>query len=578
MIKMKNKKGFISTSIVYAFFLVFILLMIATIMSFANKRFLIKKIESDCEYPGEDIVISCQETDSLSDCLFIAEYIESRNLKQKKEEEGLTAAEQKQYNAIRNVSASSIDLSLSKDEIISQIKKQIIQKRVLNTEVVDPNYEIGMFQYFDDDGNTYYYKGAEDDNFVLFADKLWSIVRINGDGSIRLVYQGEWDEINSLGDINTKKIYLKNSSYIDMDQNGDKTSNDARHYNVNNTGEAIGNWDNFMYAFNQNLIAEYCANENTQISNSLKSFIENKSCSLLENYGDAKLQKTLKYGNSSYTGSDRLYNAGFMSNSKNAWGSTQAKLSNSAPSTIMNILIAWYKSNIADYEDFINTNALFCANKDVVLEDGSDYFLDDEYCYCYGNTIGNEGWKNNIVKLEDGLFNYCSNTVGTGQCANYNYGNGLQLNYHLNSSKTITRGGASLTCLDLNNSSFSVNKNGATKIESPIGLLTASEINLAAGAYREENTNFYLDANYNYWTGDLAFGNNNTAYDLNTYYFAYIGNKNAADSTLNTKNHVLDVLGDKNHVAHIKPVVNLNAEVKYKSGNGTIETPYEIEV
>ena len=38
---MKNRKGFISTSIIYSFFLVFILLMIASIMSYANKRFLI---------------------------------------------------------------------------------------------------------------------------------------------------------------------------------------------------------------------------------------------------------------------------------------------------------------------------------------------------------------------------------------------------------------------------------------------------------------------------------------------------------------------------------------------------------
>ena len=39
----------------------------------------------------------------------------------------------------------------------------------------------------DDYGTSYYYYGAVTDNYVSFANKLWRIVRINGDGSIRLV-------------------------------------------------------------------------------------------------------------------------------------------------------------------------------------------------------------------------------------------------------------------------------------------------------------------------------------------------------------------------------------------------------
>ena len=39
----------------------------------------------------------------------------------------------------------------------------------------------------DDYGTSYYYRGNVLDNYVTFADKTWRIVRINGDGSIRLV-------------------------------------------------------------------------------------------------------------------------------------------------------------------------------------------------------------------------------------------------------------------------------------------------------------------------------------------------------------------------------------------------------
>ncbi|MCM1053017.1 MAG: hypothetical protein NC483_03500 [Ruminococcus sp.] len=42
----------------------------------------------------------------------------------------------------------------------------------------------------DDDGKTYYYAGNPTDNWVLFGDYYWRIIRINGNGSIRMIYQG----------------------------------------------------------------------------------------------------------------------------------------------------------------------------------------------------------------------------------------------------------------------------------------------------------------------------------------------------------------------------------------------------
>ena len=39
-------------------------------------------------------------------------------------------------------------------------------------------------------GYSYYWRGAVTNNYVKFANKCWRIVRINGDGSIRLIYDG----------------------------------------------------------------------------------------------------------------------------------------------------------------------------------------------------------------------------------------------------------------------------------------------------------------------------------------------------------------------------------------------------
>ena len=48
----------------------------------------------------------------------------------------------------------------------------------------------GIYQSTDDYGTTYYYRGSVKNNNVYFAGFYWQIVRINGDGSIRLIYNG----------------------------------------------------------------------------------------------------------------------------------------------------------------------------------------------------------------------------------------------------------------------------------------------------------------------------------------------------------------------------------------------------
>ncbi len=58
-----------------------------------------------------------------------------------------------------------------------------------NTETTeeDKTNQSGLYQSYDDDGDTYYFRGAVTDNYVEFAEKTWRILRINGDGTIRLI-------------------------------------------------------------------------------------------------------------------------------------------------------------------------------------------------------------------------------------------------------------------------------------------------------------------------------------------------------------------------------------------------------
>ena len=51
----------------------------------------------------------------------------------------------------------------------------------------------------DDYGTSYYFRGNVTNNYVKFAGFYWRILRINGDGSIRMIYVGNANEIDSSG-------------------------------------------------------------------------------------------------------------------------------------------------------------------------------------------------------------------------------------------------------------------------------------------------------------------------------------------------------------------------------------------
>ena len=52
------------------------------------------------------------------------------------------------------------------------------------------SHEKGIFETTDDDGPSYYYRGSVENNYVYFAGYYWRIIRINGNGSIRMIYDG----------------------------------------------------------------------------------------------------------------------------------------------------------------------------------------------------------------------------------------------------------------------------------------------------------------------------------------------------------------------------------------------------
>ena len=49
---------------------------------------------------------------------------------------------------------------------------------------------VGIYRMEDDLGTSYYFRGDVENNYVNFAGYIWRIIRINGDGTVRMIYSG----------------------------------------------------------------------------------------------------------------------------------------------------------------------------------------------------------------------------------------------------------------------------------------------------------------------------------------------------------------------------------------------------
>ena len=81
----------------------------------------------------------------------------------------------------------------SYDKKLPTLSDAILANNPVNETTPDFNTtattDEGLFKGMDADGDTYYFRGAVEDNYVKIGDidMLWRIVRINGDGTIRLI-------------------------------------------------------------------------------------------------------------------------------------------------------------------------------------------------------------------------------------------------------------------------------------------------------------------------------------------------------------------------------------------------------
>ena len=125
----------------------------------------------------------------------------------------------------------------------------------------------GIYVSEDDFGTSYYFRGAVENNYVSFANYYWRIIRINGDGSIRMIYAGTSPHENGYNDYDTGDTRIGrsayNSSYNDnayvgyMYGTAGSTTYDATHSNTNDS--TIKSYIDTWYQNNLNSYSQYIA-------------------------------------------------------------------------------------------------------------------------------------------------------------------------------------------------------------------------------------------------------------------------------------------------------------------------------
>ena len=164
----------------------------------------------------------------------------------------------------------SFELELQKSDQNDSIFSQVILNN--NSVEKEPKTKVaealsvteeGLIADVDDNGNTYYFRGSSTKNYVTFADKTWRIVRINGNGTVKLVLDSA---------VSSTSFYKEGTT--DRLENVKKITN----LPVNNAlkdwyNENLKDYDDYIYTYN------FCVDttkEEGNLSNYLRVNLVNK--------------------------------------------------------------------------------------------------------------------------------------------------------------------------------------------------------------------------------------------------------------------------------------------------------------
>ena len=90
-----------------------------------------------------------------------------------------------------------VEITSAKAPTVSNLAETILAKNEVKTPITTPGAAIStasealLASEEDDYGTSYYFRGAVTNNYVEFANKCWRIVRVGGDGSVKLILHND---------------------------------------------------------------------------------------------------------------------------------------------------------------------------------------------------------------------------------------------------------------------------------------------------------------------------------------------------------------------------------------------------
>ena len=300
----------------------------------------------------------------------------------------------------------------------------------------------GLFMAEDDEGDSYYYRGAVKNNYVSFAGFIWRIIRRNGDGSVRLIYSGTTTSDTGAATAIGNSQY--NSKYWDPAYVGYKYNEKFSLHESN--GTTGYNW--FTNTTKYNFGTGYTFDESTKkftLTGTIKQLIwkDNSSEIVSGNlYSCLNTECNIIYKITGYS-NDTTMIVQPISYSSDSYADA---VKNNTNSTMKNTLDTWYKNNLTKDASYL-ADETFCNDRSVT--GGSGYLTTPTTYY--------------------GAFNRLYN-------------------------KKIP----SLKCAQ-DNDKFKVS-NASANLDYPIFLITADEVAMAGGVYNTPNSNYYLYNGQDFWT------------------------------------------------------------------------------
>lgn len=247
-----NRKGFISTAALYSFFLVFCMLLILIMTTYTNNRVNYKSVKMDAKkwaYGNSSLKNRYYSTPD-NPIIIPSDGPSNPDNPSPSPEPGNPDTPVFSIEGYKTILINNGGGNTTYDSAITYIKGK---PTPTFSKVATTNE--GMFAANDNQGTSYYFRGAVNNNWIKYGkdssnnDIYWRIIRINGDNSIRMIYSGTTAPTSSTSVVMTgagsaidRSVYNSGTNYAEyvgyMYQRG---------YQRNNTNNStiktkIDNW------------------------------------------------------------------------------------------------------------------------------------------------------------------------------------------------------------------------------------------------------------------------------------------------------------------------------------------------